>query len=432
MPAVTTTAHPRTAGTIEVVAVTAKAKLDAQKIRADFPFLEERFNGKQFAYLDSAVTSQKPRQMLDAMRAFYEHSYGNVHRGVYQLSERATAAFEGAREKVRGFVNAPSHREIVFTRQATEAINLVAYAWGLNNLGPGDLVVVTELEHHSNFVPWQYIAKRTGAGFRMVPLNDNGELELDALDPFAHEGNVKVVATNLVSNALGTINPVDRIAQWAHEHGAIMVCDAAQAAPHIPLDVQALGCDFLAFSAHKMCGPSGVGVLWGKAEILEAMEPFNLGGHMIRKVRFEETTWGELPHKFEAGTSPIAEAVGLAAAIDYLNAIGLDAIAAHEHELTAYALEQLSELGGVTLYGPPPERRAGIISFNVGDIHPHDVAQVLDMDGVAIRAGHHCCQPLMAKLGVAATNRASFYLYSIPEEVDRLVEGVKRAKQLFA
>ncbi len=414
------------------MAVTAKAKLDAQKIRADFPFLEELHNGKPFAFLDSAASSQKPRQVLDAMREFYEHSYANAHRGVYQLAERATAGLEAAREKTRAFINAPSHREIVFTRQATEAINLVAYAWGLSNLGPGDVVVVTELEHHSNFVPWQYIAKRTGAELRMLRLNDHGGLELDELDTFAHEGNVKVVATNYVSNSLGTINPVERVAAWAHEHGAIMVCDAAQAAPHVTIDVQALGCDFLAFSAHKMCGPSGVGVLWGKAEILEAMEPFNLGGHMIRKVKLEETTWGELPHKFEAGTSPLAEAVGLGAAIDYMSSIGFDAIGAHEHELTAYALDRLGEIDGITLYGPPVDRRAGIVSFNIEGIHPHDVAQVLDMDGVAIRAGHHCCQPLMTKLGVAATNRASFYIYTIAEEVDRLVEGVQRAKQIFA
>jgi cysteine desulfurase / selenocysteine lyase len=414
------------------MAVTAGAKLDVEKIRADFPFLEELHNGKPFAYLDSAVTSQKPRQLLDGMREFYEHSYGNVHRGVYQLSERATAAFEQARDKVRAFVNAPAQREIVFTRQATEALNLVAYAWGLNNLGPGDLVVVTELEHHSNFVPWQYIAKRTGATFRMVPLTDTGELQLEALDELAREGDVKVVATNFVSNALGTINDVARIAAWAHANGAISVCDAAQAAPHVAIDVQAIGCDFLAFSAHKMLGPSGVGALWGRAELFEAMEPFNLGGHMIRKVRFEETTWGELPHKFEAGTSPIAEAVGLGIAIDYLTGIGLDAVAAHEHELTAYALDRLGEIPDVKLYGPPPDRRAGIVSFNLGDVHPHDVAQVLDMDGVAIRAGHHCCQPLMQKLGVAATNRASFYVYSTAEEVDRLVAGVERARQLFS
>jgi cysteine desulfurase/selenocysteine lyase len=415
------------------VAVTASAaKLDTQKIRADFAYLEEEGNGgKPWAFLDSAASSQKPRQVLDAMREYYEHSYANVHRGVYTLAERATAGFEGAREKVRAFVNAETTREIVFTRQATEAINLIAYAWGLNNLGPGDVVIVTELEHHSNFVPWQYIAKRTGATFRMVPLTDDGELQLDAFDELAREGSPKVVATNFVSNSLGTINDVAKISAWAHDHGAIYVCDAAQAAPHVPIDVQAIGADFLAFSGHKMLGPSGVGVLWGRKNLLEAMEPFNTGGHMIRRVRFDETTWGELPHKFEAGTSPLAEAVGLGAAIDYLNELGLDAVGAHEHELTAHALGRLSEIDGVTLYGPPPERRAGIVSFNVGDIHPHDVAQVLDIDGVAIRAGHHCCQPLMGKLGVAATNRASFYVYTVPEEIDRLVEGVLRAKQLF-
>jgi cysteine desulfurase/selenocysteine lyase len=411
--------------------VTAGAKLDARKLRADFPIFEHPIHGKPLAYLDSAVTAQKPRQVIETMSRFYETSYANVHRGVYTLSERSTAEFEAAREKVRLFVNAPSAREIIFTRNATESLNLVAYAWGLVNLGPGDLVVVTELEHHSNFVPWQYVAKRTGAGFRMIPLTESGELDVDGLDAIAREGNLKVVANNLVSNALGTINPVEKLTEWAHAHGAIMVVDAAQAVPHKHVDVQALGCDFLAFSAHKMCGPSGVGALWGKAALLEEMEPFNLGGHMIRKVRFEETTWGELPHKFEAGTSPIAEAVGFGAAVDYLNAVGLDAIEQHEQELAAVALERLGEIEGVTLYGPPPERRAGIVSFNLEGVHPHDVAQVLDMDGVAIRAGHHCCQPLMAKLGVAATNRASFYLYTVAEEIDRLAEGVRKAKKLL-
>jgi cysteine desulfurase/selenocysteine lyase len=350
---------------------------------------------------------------------------------VYTLSERATAEFEGAREKARGFINAPSAREIIFTRQATEGLNLVAYAWGLNNLGPGDVVVVTELEHHSNFVPWQYIAKRTGAGFRMIRLTDGGELDLEELGRVATDGEVKVVAANLVSNSLGTINPVEKLVAWAHERGAIMVCDAAQAAPHTRIDAQELGCDFLAFSAHKMCGPTGVGVLWGRLELLDAMEPFNLGGHMIRKVRFEETTWGEVPHKFEAGTSPIAEAVGLAAAIDYLEGIGLDGIEAYEHELAAYALDRLADVPQIRLYGPPPERRAGIVSFNLEGIHPHDVAQILDLEGVAIRAGHHCCQPLMARLGVAATNRASFYLYTLPEEIDRLVDGLHKARKIF-
>jgi cysteine desulfurase / selenocysteine lyase len=413
------------------MAVKAQSRLDAQRLRADFPIFEELIHGKPLSYLDSAVTSQKPRQVLDAMRTFYETSNANVHRGVYTLSERATAEFESARQKVAAFVNAPSVREIVFTRQATEALNLVAYAWGLNNLGPGDLVVVTELEHHSNFVPWQYIAKRMGAQLRMIHVNDEGELDLAGLDETAKGGDVKVVATNLVSNALGTINPVEKLSDWAHRQGAIMVADAAQAAPHHPVDVQALGCDFLALSAHKMCGPTGVGALWGRGELLESMEPFNLGGHMISKVRFEETTWGEIPHKFEAGTSPIAEAVGLGAAIDYLNEIGIEAIEAHEQELAAVALERLADIPGVVLYGPPADRRAGIVSFNVEGIHPHDVAQVLDSEGVAIRAGHHCCQPLMTRLGVAATNRASFYLYTVRDEIDRLVDGINKARRIL-
>jgi cysteine desulfurase/selenocysteine lyase len=413
------------------MAVTAKPTLDAHKLRADFPIFEQVFHGKPLAFLDSAASSQKPRQMLEAMTRFYETSYANVHRGVYQLAERATEGLEGAREKVCRLINAPEARELVFTRNATESLNLVAYAWGLTNLGPGDLVVVTELEHHSNFVPWQYIAGRTGAGFRMVPLDAQGELRLDALEEIGRDGAVKVVATNLVSNSLGTVNDVARVAAWAHEHGAIMVCDAAQAVPHKPVDVQALGCDFLAFSGHKLCGPSGIGVLWGRAELLEAMEPFLLGGHMIKKVKVEETTWGDLPHKFEAGTSPMAEAVGLGAAIDYLEGIGFEAIEQHEHELVAYALARLADVPGITLYGPPADRRAGIVSFNVEGVHPHDVAQILDLDGVAIRAGHHCCQPLMTKLGVAATNRASFYLYTVPEEIDRLVEGLHKAKKLL-
>ncbi|HUF00999.1 MAG TPA: cysteine desulfurase [Gaiellaceae bacterium] len=413
------------------MAVTAHPKLDAHRVRADFPIFEQTFHGKPLAFLDSAASSQKPRQMLDAMTDFYETSYANVHRGVYALAERATEGLELAREKVRALLNAPAAREVIFVRNATEGLNLVAYAWGLSNLRPDDLVVVTELEHHSNFVPWQYIAKRTGAGFRMIPLDENGELRMDGLDAIVRDGDVKVVATGVVSNSLGTINPVERLSAWAHEHGAIMVADAAQAAPHMTVDVQGLGCDFLAVSAHKMCGPSGVGALWGKAEILEAMEPFLTGGHMIRAVGFDETTWGELPHKFEAGTAPMAEAVGFGAAIDYLTAIGFDAIEEYEHELAAYALDRLAELPWVTSYGPPAERRAGIVSFNVDRVHPHDVAQVLDFEGIAIRAGHHCCQPLMRKLGVAATNRASFYVYTIPEEIDRLVAGLHRVRKAF-
>ena len=414
------------------MAVTARPKLDARKLRADFPVFDHPVHGKPLAFLDSAVSSQKPRQVLDAIREFYETSYSNVHRGVYTLSARATEGFEGAREKVRAFVNAGSTREVIFTRSATEALNLVAYAWGLEHLGPGDVALVTELEHHSNYVPWQQIALRTGATFRMLPIDDQGELRMDLLDEVAGDGNVKVVAANLVSNSLGTVNPIERIAAWAHERGGIMVVDAAQAAPHRRLDVQTLGADFVAFSSHKMCGPTGVGVLWGRRELLEAMSPFNYGGEMIRSVKFEETTWNELPYKFEAGTPPIAEAYGLGIAVDYLEAVGLEAIEAHEHELAAYALDRLAELPWVTAYGPPADRRAGIVSFNVEGIHPHDVAQVLDMEGVAIRAGHHCCQPLMQKLGVLATNRASFYLYTVQDEIDQLLNGLHRVREVFA
>jgi cysteine desulfurase/selenocysteine lyase len=406
--------------------------LDAHRLRADFPIFEQRFHGKPLAFLDSAASAQKPRAVLDAMTTFYETSYANVHRSVYQLAEMATEALEGSRETVRGFLNARSAREVVFVRNATEGINLVAYAWGLSNLGPGDVVIATELEHHSNFVPWQYIARRTGASFRILPLDDGGELRLDALDGLAGDGRVKVVAVGVVSNALGTVNPVEQLVAWAHDRGAIVVADAAQAAPHRRVDVQALGCDFLAVSAHKMCGPSGVGALWGRAELLERMEPFLLGGHMIRSVGDEASSWAELPHKFEAGTAPMAEAVGFAAAVDYVQGVGLDAIERHEHELAAYALGRLAELPWVTTYGPPADRRAGIVSFDVDGVHPHDVAQLLDFEGVAIRAGHHCCQPLMRRLGVTATNRASFYLYTVPEEIDRLVTGLHKARKVFA
>jgi cysteine desulfurase / selenocysteine lyase len=417
------------ASTMSRMAVTTQPKLDAERLRADFPVFEELLNGKPVAYLDSASSTQKPRQVLDTMREFYEHSYANVHRGVYRLAERATEGYETARRKVAAFVNAPSERELVFTRSATEGLNLVAYSWGLENLGPGDAVVITELEHHANFVPWQFIAQRTGASFLHIPIDDRGELQLDVLDDLAAQHNVKVVANNLVSNSLGTINPVEKLAAWAHERGAIMVVDAAQAAPHRTIDVQALGCDFLAFSSHKLCGPSGAGALWGKRELLEAMPPFNLGGEMIRSVALDKTTWNELPYKFEAGTPAIAEAVGFGAAIDYVSDVGLAAIEEHEHELTAYALGRLDELDWIETYGPPAERRAGIISFNVDGVHPHDVAQILDWEGIAVRAGHHCTQPLMTRLGISATTRASFYLYSLREEVERLIDGLHKVKK---
>ena len=405
-------------------------KLDAHKLRADFPVFEQPIHGKPLAFLDSAVTSQKPSQVLDAMREFYETSYSNVHRGVYTLSERATEGYEGAREKIRAFLNAQlDARGASSSAQATEALNLVAYAWGLDNLGPGDLAIVTELEHHSNFVPWQQIAQ---AHRRRLPDDPDRRPRASCgwicSTRSPATGSVKVVAANLVSNSLGTINPIEKLAAWAHERGAIMVVDAAQAAPHRRIDVQTLGADFVAFSSHKMCGPTGVGVLWGRRELLEAMSPFNYGGSMIRSVKVEETLWNELPYKFEAGTPAIAEAYGLGVAIDYLEAVGLEAIEQHEHELAEYALERLAELPFVTAYGPPAERRVGLVSFNVEGVHPHDVAQVLDWEGIAIRAGHHCCQPLMTRLGVAATNRASFYLYTIPEEIDRLVAGLQQGQ----
>ena len=414
------------------MAVTAEAKLDARKLRADFPIFEQEIHGKPLAYLDSAASSQKPRQVLDAMTEFYETSYANIHRGVYDLGERATEAYEGAREKARAFINAESTREVIFTRNVTAALNLVAYAWGLDNLGPGDVVLVTEMEHHSNFVPWQYIAGRTGAEFAAIPVNHEGELQLGQLDSLASRGRLKVVACTYVSNSLGTVNPVEKLTAWAHEQGAVIVIDAAQAAPHRPVDVQALGCDFLGLTGHKMCGPTGIGVLWGRRELLEQMSPFELGGHMIRKVTLEHTTWNELPAKFEAGTGPIAEAVGFGAAIDYVGEVGLDALERHERELLDYALPRLAEVPGVKLFGPSAEHRAGIISFEVEGVHPHDVAQILDWEGVAVRAGHHCNQPLMSKLGVPATTRASFYLYTLPEEIDRLVEGLHKVRTTFA
>jgi cysteine desulfurase/selenocysteine lyase len=406
--------------------------LDARRLREDFPVFDGTFCGKSLAYLDSANSSQKPRQVLDAMRTFYETSYANVHRAVYTLGERSTAGYEGAREKVRGFINAGSTREIVFTRNGTEALNLVAYAWGLANLGPGDVAVATELDHHSNFVPWQYIAKRQGAEFAVVPIDANGELVLEALPELERRGRVKVVASALVSNTLGTIVPVAELAAWAHERDAIVVTDACQAAPNRPVDVRELGCDFLAFTGHKMLAPSGIGVLWGRQELLQAMPPFELGGSMIRKVTEERTTWAELPYKFEAGTPPIAEAYGLGQAVDYLSAVGLSVVERYERELTEQALARLGELPYVRVYGPPVERRGGIVSFDVDGVHPHDVAQLLDFEGVAVRAGHHCAQPVMDHFGVSATTRASFYLYNLPEEIDRLVEGLVKIRAKFA
>jgi cysteine desulfurase / selenocysteine lyase len=406
--------------------------LDAAGLRSDFPAFEQTVNGKPLAYLDSANSSQKPRQVLDAMHDFYATSYANVHRAVYTLGERSTAGYEGAREKVRALINAPSTREVVFVRNGTEGLNLVAYAWGLDNLGPGDVVVATEMEHHSNFVPWQYIAGRTGAEFTVIPIDDSGELVLEALTEIEQRGRVKIVACALVSNTLGTVNPVEEIAAWAHERDAVIVVDACQAVPNRPVDVQELGCDFLAFTGHKMLAPSGIGVLWGRQELLQRMAPFELGGSMIRRVRLEATSWAELPYKYEAGTPPIAEAYGLGQAIDYLNRIGLPAVERYERELTDYALGRLAELPYVRVFGPSIDRRGGIISFEFEGVHPHDVAQILDSEGVAVRAGHHCTQPVMDHFGVAATTRASFYVYNLPEDVDRMIDGLAKVHATFA
>jgi cysteine desulfurase/selenocysteine lyase len=406
--------------------------LDAAALRRDFPAFEQEVNGKPLAYLDSANSAQKPRQVLDAMREFYETSYANVHRAVYTLGERSTAGYEGAREKVRALINAPSTREVIFVRNGTEGLNLIAYAWGLDNLGPGDVAVVTELEHHSNFVPWQYIATRTGAEFAVLPIDANGELALDALPEIARRGRVKLVTCAAVSNTLGTVNPVQELAAWAHERDAVMVVDACQAVPNRPVDVQELGCDFLAFTGHKMLAPSGIGVVWGRQELLQQMAPFELGGSMIRRVTAEKTSWAELPYKYEAGTPPIAEAYGLGQAIDYLNAVGLGAIERYEQELIEYMFGRLAELPYVRVLGPPAERRGGIVSFEVAGAHPHDVAQLLDYDAVAVRAGHHCTQPIMDHFGIAATTRASVYLYNLPEDVDRLIDGLVRVHAKFS
>ncbi len=411
--------------------VTEPIVLDVETVRKDFPIFQRTVRGKRLIYLDSAATSQKPQCVIDAEREFYEQYNANVHRGAYLIAEEATAAYESAREKVAKFINAPNKDCIVFTRGTTEAINLVAYSWGLANLREGDEILLTEMEHHSNIVPWQLIAERIGAKIKVVPITDDGLLDMDAFERLLTE-RVKIVAVTHVSNVLGTINPVHEICRKAHEVGAMVLVDGAQAAPHLPVDVQAIGCDFYALSGHKMCGPTGVGALYGRKELLEAMPPFLGGGEMIRTVTFEQTTFNDVPYKFEAGTPPIAQAVGLGVAVDYLTKIGIERIRAHEVELVTYALERLREIDDITIYGAaPPEQRGGVIAFNIGNIHPHDLATFLDAHGICIRAGHHCAQPLMRRLNVAATARASFYLYNTPDEIDALVEALQQAMRFF-
>jgi len=398
---------------------------DVTTIRKDFPIFQTGI-----AYLDSANTSQRPHQVTGAMMEYFEKFNSNIHRAAYRIAEEATERYEGTREKVRDFINATSTKEIIYTRGTTEAINLVAYSWGRKNIKQGDMIVLTVLEHHSNIVPWQILAAERGATIEYVDIDERGELLQDQFRALL-ERSPKLVAFGQVSNALGTINPAMEMVAAAKAAGATVLVDGAQGAPHQGVDVRALGCDFYAFSGHKMLGPTGAGILYGRRELLEAMDPFMSGGDMIKTVRLEGTTYHDLPWKFEAGTQAIAEVIGLGAAIDYLSELGMEAVRSHEREITEYAYEALSEIEGLTVYGPPPSRRAGVISFAVEGIHPHDLATIADRDQVCLRAGHHCAMPLMTRLGVAATARASFYIYSQKDEVDRLVGSIKEAQRIF-
>jgi len=405
--------------------------LDVNVIRKEFPiFQRETKPGTRLVYLDSTATSQKPLAVIEAMNSYYHHSNANIHRGVHTLAEEATALYEQARVKIARFINAPSAHQIIYTRNTTESINLVAYSWGRANLRPGDLVILTEMEHHSNLVPWQILQAERGIELDFIPVTDDGLLDLDAYTRLLSRGP-KLVSFTHMSNVLGTINPAAAIIRLAHEAGAVTLVDAAQSVPHLKVDVQALDADFLAFSAHKMCGPTGIGALYGKMELLEAMPPFLGGGDMIKEVKLRSFRANTLPYKFEAGTPAIAESVGFGAAVDYLVSLGMDAIAAHEHEITEYALERLEEVPGVKLFGPSAQNKGGVAAFTLDGVHPHDVAQILDQDGIAIRAGHHCAQPLHERFGLPATSRASFYLYNTKEEVDLLVNGIYKVKELF-
>lgn len=400
-------------------------------VRADFPLLQRSVDGKPLVYLDSAATSQKPRAVLEALQRYYEEYNANVHRGLYRIAEQATLAYEEARAKVAAFVGGRPE-EVVFTRGTTEAINLVAYAWGNAFVRAGDEVLVTEMEHHSNLVPWQLLAQRRGARLRVLRVRpEDGTLDLDALDRLLTE-RTRIVAVAHQSNVVGTINPVRYISERAHAVGAVVVVDGAQSVPHMPVRVGELGCDFLAFSGHKMCGPTGIGALWGRRELLEAMPPFHGGGEMIERVELEHSTYKDPPHRFEAGTPNIADAIALGVAVEYLRALGMEAVREHEKALVRYAMAQLAEVRGVRLYGPKdPELRGGALAFTLEGVHPHDVAQVLDEQGVCVRAGHHCAQPLHRALGLAATARASVYLYNTPEDIDALVRGLERVRAFF-
>lgn len=414
-------------------------------IRIDFPILNRKVNGKQIVYLDSAATSQKPRQVIEAISNYYKNNNANVHRGIHTLSVEATEAYEGARKKIADFVGVKDAAEIVFVRNATEALNLIAYSWGRLNISGGDEIVVTVAEHHSNFVPWQQLAMENGATLKIVPILEDGSLDEEAFKK-AISKKTKLVSFFHVSNVLGTINDVNRLSLIVHSKNnkAKVLIDGAQAVPHMPVDISKIGCDFYVFTGHKMLGPTGIGVLWAKRELLEQMPPFMFGGEMISKVELNKSSWNELPWKFEAGTPDIAGAIGLGAAVDYLNKIGMENVRKHEIELVDYAIKRLSKIDGVTIYGPKTIQgttkrraqgrtlnRAGVVSFNVGNIHPHDVASILDSEGIAVRSGHHCAQPLMEFLGVKTSARASFYIYNGKSDVDRLVEGIKKVEEVF-
>lgn len=404
--------------------------LNVSAIREDFPILQQRINGKPLIYLDSAATSQKPEAVIRAMDAYYRQTNANIHRGVYTLAEQATEQYEGARRKIQKFINAKSYREIIYTRNATEAINLVAYTWGRANIREGDSIVVTLLEHHANLVPWQRLAKEKNARLEFIGVDDEGHWRVEDIETRITE-RTKLVAATMASNVAGTITPIHTLIARAHAVGARVMVDAAQATPHLPVDVQALDCDFLAFSGHKMLGPF-VGILYGKRALLEEMEPFLAGGDMIREVHLDSAKWNDLPWKFEAGTPAIAEAIGLGVAVDYLMALGMENVRAHEQELTAYALEKFRALDGVRVLGPQNAvERGGVLAFDIAGVHPHDVAQIFDREGICVRAGHHCAMPLHEHYGLAATTRASFYIYNTPDEVDQLVETIKKVQQVF-
>ena len=410
---------------------TTSPRLDRTALRAQFPALAQEVGGHPLVYLDNAATSQKPQSVLDALAAYYEDDNANVHRGIHELSRRATTAFEGARVKLAKFIGAPDSAELVWTRGTTEAINLVASSWGMDTLGDGDEILLSSLEHHSNIVPWQLVASRTGARLRYIEMDEQGRLILDYL-PELLTDRTRLVAVSHISNALGTVNPIREIAEQAKQVGALVLVDGAQAVPHRRVDVQELGCDFYAFSGHKMCGPTGSGGLWARRSLLESMPPYQGGGEMIRMVERDTSTWAEIPHKFEAGTPNIAGAIALGAAADFLDEVGFDAIAEHERELLSYALERLDDMGGITVYGPTDlDERSGVISFTMGDAHPHDISTILDSRGIAIRAGHHCAQLVMQHFGISATARASFYLYNSTDDVDRLIEGLASVKEIF-